>query len=52
VAQSPVEAKGITSKVRVEEVISGHLAALNGKFSVVTQHPRVSGHQGGSHTRR
>ena len=27
-----MEARGISSKIRVEEVISGHLAELNGKF--------------------
>ena len=33
-AQPQVEARGITSKVRLEEVITGHLADLNGKFKV------------------
>jgi quercetin dioxygenase-like cupin family protein len=33
-AQTKVDARGITSKVRIEEVISGHLAELNGKFKL------------------
>jgi quercetin dioxygenase-like cupin family protein len=33
-AQPRVEARGVTSKVRIEEVISGHLAELNGKFKL------------------
>jgi quercetin dioxygenase-like cupin family protein len=33
-AQAKVDARGITSKVRIEEVISGHLAELNGKFKM------------------
>ena len=32
--QSHVDTKGITSKVRLEETISGHLAELNGKFKL------------------
>ncbi len=31
-AQQKVEAKGITPRVKFEEVISGHLTELNGKF--------------------
>jgi quercetin dioxygenase-like cupin family protein len=31
-AQTKVESTGITGKVKIEEVISGHLAELNGKF--------------------
>jgi hypothetical protein len=34
VAQPKVEAKGITSKVKLEEVIYGHLVELNGKFKL------------------
>jgi quercetin dioxygenase-like cupin family protein len=34
VAQPPVEMKGITSKVRLEKLVSGHLAELNGKFKL------------------
>jgi quercetin dioxygenase-like cupin family protein len=33
-AQQDVEARGITSIIKLEEVIFGHLAALNGKFKV------------------
>jgi quercetin dioxygenase-like cupin family protein len=33
-AQPGVEARGVTAKVRLEEVISSHLADLNGKFKV------------------
>ena len=33
-AQLKVEAKGITSKVKLEEVIFGHLLELNGKFKL------------------
>jgi quercetin dioxygenase-like cupin family protein len=33
-AQSKVESSGITSTVKVDEVIFGHLAELNGKFKV------------------
>ena len=33
-AQAKVEARGIASKLRIEEVISGHLAELNGKFKL------------------
>ncbi len=33
-AQVKVDARGITSRVRLEEVVSGHLAELNGKFRV------------------
>jgi quercetin dioxygenase-like cupin family protein len=33
-AQTKVEARGITSKVGIEEVISGHLIELNGKFKL------------------
>lgn len=33
-AQSKIEAKGITSKVKLEEVIFGHLLELNGKFKL------------------
>lgn len=31
-AQATVEARGIALKVRLEEILSGHLAELNGKF--------------------
>jgi quercetin dioxygenase-like cupin family protein len=34
VAQQQVERKGITSKVKHEQVISGHLAELNGKYKL------------------
>jgi quercetin dioxygenase-like cupin family protein len=34
VAQPKMEATGITAKVKLEEVISGHLIELNGKFKV------------------
>jgi quercetin dioxygenase-like cupin family protein len=34
VAQPKVEAKGITSKVKLEEVIYGHLVELNAKFKL------------------
>jgi quercetin dioxygenase-like cupin family protein len=33
-AQAKVEARGITAKFRIEEVVSGHLAELNGKFKL------------------
>jgi hypothetical protein len=33
-AQQDVEARGITSVVKLEEVIFGHLAELNGKFKL------------------
>jgi quercetin dioxygenase-like cupin family protein len=33
-AQPKVEARGITSKVGIEEVVSGHLAELNGRFKL------------------
>ncbi len=33
-AQQQVERKGITSKVNYEQVISGHLAELNGKYKL------------------
>ena len=33
-AQHKVDTKGITPKVKLEEVISGHLAELNGKFKL------------------
>jgi hypothetical protein len=32
VAQETVEARGVASAVKLEEVVSGHLADLNGKF--------------------
>ena len=31
-AQAKVEARGITAKIKIEEVTFGHLAGLNGKF--------------------
>lgn len=34
VAQPRVDLKGITAKVKLEEVVSGHLAELNGKFKL------------------
>ena len=34
VAQPRVDAQGITAKVKLEEVVSGHLAELNGKFKL------------------
>lgn len=34
IAQPKVEVKGITSKVKLEEVIFGHLLELNGKFKL------------------
>ena len=33
-AQQKVESQGISAKVRLEEVISGHLPELNGKFLI------------------
>jgi quercetin dioxygenase-like cupin family protein len=33
-AQQKVESAGITSQVKVEEVISGHLTELNGRFKL------------------
>jgi hypothetical protein len=33
-AQENVEAQGITSVIKLEEVIFGHLAELNGKFKL------------------
>src|SRR6266496_3137368 len=33
-AQEPVETRGITSEVKIEEVIFGHLTELNGKFKL------------------
>jgi quercetin dioxygenase-like cupin family protein len=33
-AQEKVEARGITSEVKLEEVIFGHLTELNGKFKL------------------
>ena len=33
-AQENVEARGITSVIKLEEVIFGHLAELNGKFKL------------------
>lgn len=33
-AQQPVERKGITAKVKHEQVISGHLTELNGKYKL------------------
>jgi len=33
-AQEPVETRGITSEVKMEEVIFGHLTELNGKFKL------------------
>jgi len=33
-AQQTVEARGITSIIKLEEVIFGHLAELNGKFKL------------------
>jgi quercetin dioxygenase-like cupin family protein len=33
-AQPKVEARGITSKIRIEEVISGHLVEINGRFKL------------------
>jgi quercetin dioxygenase-like cupin family protein len=33
-AQENVEIKGITSTIKLDEVIYGHLAALNGKFKL------------------
>jgi quercetin dioxygenase-like cupin family protein len=33
-AHPKVEARGITSKVRIEEVVSGHLVELNGRFKL------------------
>ena len=34
VAQEKVEARGIKSEVKIEEVLFGHLTELNGKFKV------------------
>jgi quercetin dioxygenase-like cupin family protein len=33
-SSTKVEARGITSKIRIEEVISGHVVELNGKFKL------------------
>jgi quercetin dioxygenase-like cupin family protein len=33
-AQQPIEARGITSEVKIEEVAFGHLSELNGKFKL------------------
>ena len=33
-AQETVEARGITSTIKLEEVVYGHLAELNGKFKL------------------
>jgi quercetin dioxygenase-like cupin family protein len=50
VAQPPVEIKGIASKIRLEEVVSGHLAELNGKFKLrVTEVTFAPGGQLGPH---
>ena len=34
VAQPKVEARGVTAKIKLEEVIFGHLVELNGKFKL------------------
>ena len=33
-AQEPVETRGVTSEIKVDEVVFGHLAELNGKFKL------------------
>ena len=33
-AQETVETRGITSEVKIEEVVFGHLTELNGKFKL------------------
>ena len=33
-AQGKVEARGLSAKIRLEEVLSGHLVELNGKFKM------------------
>ncbi len=33
-AQAKVDTKGITARVKIEEVLSGHLPELNGKFKL------------------
>lgn len=50
-AQLPVDAKGITSKVKLEEVISGHLVELNGKFKLRATEVTIApaGHLGVHH---
>src|SRR5262245_3516618 len=51
VAQHPVEMKGVTAKVKLEEVVYGHLHELNGRFKLlvteVTFEP--GGHLGAHH---
>lgn len=34
VAQQQVERKGVTAKVKYEQVVSGHLAEINGKYKL------------------
>jgi len=34
IAQHPVEARGITPSIKLEEVLYGHLAEINGKFKM------------------
>ena len=50
VAQEKVEARGITSEVKIEEVLFGHLTELNGKFKVrVTEFMFAPGAYLGAH---
>jgi quercetin dioxygenase-like cupin family protein len=50
VAQEKVEARGITSEVKIEEILFGHLTELNGKFKVrVTEFTFAPGAYLGAH---
>jgi hypothetical protein len=41
-AQETVEARGITSAVKLDEVIFGHLTELNGKFQTAGRTDRAA----------
>jgi quercetin dioxygenase-like cupin family protein len=50
IAQQPVESAGITPVLKLEEVISGHLTELNGKFKLrVTELTLAPGAYLGAH---
>jgi quercetin dioxygenase-like cupin family protein len=50
-AQSAVDAKGVTPTVKLEEVLAGHLSELNGKFKLRVTEVTIApgGHLGEHH---